>query len=607
MRIRIRIVFVVVLATIAAPAATSFAQSFDAKVDKALKAAVWPGVIRSAVGVTRRQTSIPSLIAADDLDLNSKKTRVLLVGGLEGDLESVTSTLAALKWFHSSDDATAYRKQFAVSAVPIANPDGWASGEGPGNLSDGTPHRGYPPRGSAYNSPTDPEAAYLWRWIGMHAPDLVIVLQNPNGRKAGWSVPLKVSQSLMRFSLALLTTGNAGEPLAADGLVNQLVTGTPSNTGTVPAIGVIAKPADGGSFLKQLLESARESKFTGPSPARKELQKRLARTPLQVAQQLSKRYGHDLNSVAYIPALSLIGRIRLGQLTDDPSHLADVEKIVAPYFTGKRTTLSARTSGSTLSGHLVFGELARATGKKRYVALVKAAADLGFDEQGQPKASMPFHSEMSDAVFMGGPILVQAGHLTGDKKYFDMALRHTRFMLKLNLRDDGLHRHSPLDQAAWGRGNGFPALGSALCLSEFPQDHPGRDELLAAFRSHIAALAKHQDPTGAWHQVVDHPGSYRELTSTCMITFSMIRGIRNGWLEPKTYTPLIETAWKAIRTRIAADGTLVDVCAGTGKQKNLQAYFDRPAILGPDARGGAMSFMVSTEMAAWFAESKKSE
>lgn len=194
---------------------------------------------------------------------------------------------------------------------------------------------------------------------------------------------------------------------------------------------------------------------------------------------------------------------------------------------------------------------------------------------------------------------MQVGRLTGDKKYHDMAVRHIRFMLKLNLREDGLHRHSPLDETAWGRGNGFPALGLALCLSDLPEDHPGYQETLAAFRRHMAAMAKRQDYTGAWHQVVDRPESYRELTVTCMTAFAMIRGIRNGWLDEKTYGPVVEKAWTAIKTRVAPDGTLVDVCTGTGKQRSLRAYYDRPAILGPDPRGGAMALLVATEMLAW--------
>ena len=212
---------------------------------------------------------------------------------------------------------------------------------------------------------------------------------------------------------------------------------------------------------------------------------------------------------------------------------------------------------SSLAGYLVFGELG-----KRYEALVKAAAGL---------VEKTNHNEMSDALFMGCALLAKAGN-------FDGCVRYMRSMQKLDLRADGLYRHSPLDEAAWGRGNGFPALGLALSLSELPVDHPGRGEMLQAFRSHLEALARHQDPTGAWRQVIDHPESYRELTATSMIAFAMMRGVRSGWLERAKYAPLIERAWYAIRTRVAANGDLVDVCASTGKQKSLRAYLERPAI-----------------------------
>ncbi len=119
---------------------------------------------------------------------------------------------------------------------------------------------------------------------------------------------------------------------------------------------------------------------------------------------------------------------------------------------------------------------------------------------------------MSDAVFMGCPILAQAGQLTGDARYFEMCIRHMRFMTKLNLRGDGLHRHSPLDETAWGRGNGFPALGLALVLEYMPADNPLRAEVLKVWQEHLRALLRHQDVTGAWHQVIDHPESYRELS-----------------------------------------------------------------------------------------------
>ena len=138
-----------------------------------------------------------------------------------------------------------------------------------------------------------------------------------------------------------------------------------------------------------------------------------------------------------------------------------------------------------------------------------------------------------------------------------------------------------------------------MILSDLPDDHPRRGELLKLYEKHMHALARHQDDTGAWHQVIDREESYRELSCTCMITFAMARGVQRGWLDRDKFTPIIEQAWQAIRTRVAADGALVDVCTGTGKQKNLRAYFDRTAILGRDPRGGAMALLAAVELAAW--------
>src|SRR5262245_59414792 len=327
---------------------------------------------------------------------------------------------------------------------------------------------------------------------------------------------------------------------------------------------------------------------------------RLNRPPRQVADGLAKVYGRKLDQGAHIPALPLVAKLRLSELTGEPSHRDEVAKIVAPFFAGEKSPIPK--AGNEQAGHLIFAELAaRAEGKnrERWVELCKAAADQAFDKDGKPQPIMPFHNEMSEAVFMAGPILAATGKLTGERKYFDAAEIHFASMRKLCLRPDGIYRHSPLCEAAWGRGNGFPALGLAWALSEWPDDHAARKELLAELQKHLAALKPHQDTkTGCWHQVIDHPESYDEYTATCMIGFAMQRGIGRGWLAKAEYQPHVERAWKAIQERTAADGKLVNVCSGTGKQKTLQDYFDRPAINGRDDRGGAMGLMFTTELLA---------
>jgi rhamnogalacturonyl hydrolase YesR len=211
---------------------------------------------------------------------------------------------------------------------------------------------------------------------------------------------------------------------------------------------------------------------------------------------------------------------------------------------------------------------------------------------------MPLHGGWSDSLFMDVPILAKAGALTGDRRYFDMAARHVAFMQQIVLRPDGLYRHQSSTDAAWGRGNAFPALGLALTLSDFPPDHPAYARLLASFRQHMAALARFQDENGMWRNVIDRPGAYAEYSATAMIATAMLRGIRNGWLDRTTYEPLVDNAWRAILVRTSVDGRMVDVCESTGTRGLTDDdYLRRIAILGRDDRGAGMAMFFATELA----------
>jgi len=154
-----------------------------------------------------------------------------------------------------------------------------------------------------------------------------------------------------------------------------------------------------------------------------------------------------------------------------------------------------------------------------------------------------------------------------------------------------------LTDAAWGRGNGFPAIGLALTLSEFPKSHPDYEHLLHDFQAHMAALAKYQDRDGLWHNVIDYPGAYPEFTATAMIGFSMLRGVRSGWLPSAQYRPIVDKAWRAVLARAGSQGSIVDACESTTRQKTVEDYVHRAAIVGRDPRSGAMVLLFAMEMA----------
>ncbi len=322
---------------------------------------------------------------------------------------------------------------------------------------------------------------------------------------------------------------------------------------------------------------------------------RMKEDPLDLVKRLSSVYGRSMNSVSYIPALALMSQMELGDLGRNPEGEAMVLKALNGYYSGKKAAMGKRVNGGAIAGHLVFASLFSRTHDSRWKDLVLEAADFAFNEDGSMKEAMPSHNEMSDAVFMATPILVHAGVLSGDEKYFKMARRHFEFVVDKCLRKDGIYRHSPLDDAAWGRGNGFPALGLAHVISALPREHPDRGFYIKHWKAHLSALLKHQSDTGEWRQVVDDPRSYREFSSTSMIGFSMARGVRLGNLDAETFGPAIAQAFDAARRRtIGTD--VVDVCTGTGKQRSLKDYFNRKAIWGKDDRAGAMVMQFALEM-----------
>jgi rhamnogalacturonyl hydrolase YesR len=285
--------------------------------------------------------------------------------------------------------------------------------------------------------------------------------------------------------------------------------------------------------------------------------------------------------------LALIARLRLGET-------ADVIRLAEPYANGSKDSL-VRPNSLVLAGHLVFGELASRTRDARYVELVRKAAAFGFTETGDMKDAMPFHGEMSDSVFMDFSILAKTGKVTGEKKYFDMAARHLAFMQKLVQRPDGLFRHSPLTDAAWGRGNGFPALGLALTLSDFPKDHPEFSRILQTYQRYMSKLIQFQDEDGLWRQVVDYPGAYPEFTGTAMIGFAILREFKTPG-SMRDISCSSDKAWQAVLTRVGPDGVFLDVSESTNKP-SLDDYLHRAAILDRDQRAGSDGTIFATEMA----------
>ncbi|KAA6317165.1 Unsaturated rhamnogalacturonyl hydrolase YteR [termite gut metagenome] len=191
-----------------------------------------------------------------------------------------------------------------------------------------------------------------------------------------------------------------------------------------------------------------------------------------------------------------------------------------------------------------------------------------------------------DDMFMITTLQAQAYLVTEDKKYIDRTAREMVLYLDRIQRVNGLFYHTPDVPFFWGRGNGWMAVGMAEVLRILPKNNPDKGRIEEAYKKMMNTLIGYQDRDGMWGQIIDDPSSWRETSSTAMFTYAMIVGVKNGWLDKKTYGAAARKAWLSLLTYLNEDSNIQNVCEGTGAKNSYQYYLDRRRITG-DLHGQA--------------------
>ncbi len=185
-----------------------------------------------------------------------------------------------------------------------------------------------------------------------------------------------------------------------------------------------------------------------------------------------------------------------------------------------------------------------------------------------------------DDMYMLTMLQLEAYRATIDRKYLDRdAAEMVAYLHKLQ-QPNGLFYHADDVPFFWGRGDGWVAAGMAEMLTSLPEDHPQRAEIIAAYRKMMGELLKDQNPDGTWRQLIDHPESWEESSSTGMFTFAMIEGVRHGWLPEETYGPAARKGWIALAGFVDQNADVTNICMGTGKQNSYDYYMARPRKTG---------------------------
>jgi unsaturated rhamnogalacturonyl hydrolase len=502
----------------------------------------------SAAGVTRIGSRLLTIENVTPFDPAARTQRRIVI--VADNARAADATLAAIRWFKTAAPQRT-RERWALSAVLLSY------------ANDAMPAQqlAFPPAAGFFDHPEQPESRYLWRWVAYQAPD--ILLQIRGGDVLSRSTPPAAS-------IAAAMAGG-------------------TEIGTVPVVFALARESDGPTLLQYTLNEAASAPH---SEIRSTLLARSSRDPLTIAKVLAARYPQS-PLVSYIPSVAWASTLRLADLINDAALRQKVLAQTRPWLSRERPLFGERIALTAVAGTLIYAELA-----KRGDEAARSLALQGADEAVKvgPNGFAQHGAGWTDDMFMLAAILSRSGTMPGRERDLD----HLGDMLiayagRLQ-RQDGVFVHFTDGRVAWGRGNGFAALGLADALTALPAAHRSRAPLLDIYRRQMRGMIAMQAPDGMWRQVVDEPGAYREESVTAMTIAAMSRGIRRGWLDAKTYRRVVDRAWRALAAHITESGAIVDICASTGSQATMRLYLDRPAVSGFDDRGGAMALLAALEL-----------
>ena len=284
--------------------------------------------------------------------------------------------------------------------------------------------------------------------------------------------------------------------------------------------------------------------------------------------------------IIYPEVISWYGALTIAKLTNDKDLTQRLVKKFEPFLTepgSQRINRKAHVDFRVLGA--VPLEISIQTNDPRCKDLGLSLAD-GQWETTTPDGITTEARYWIDDMYMIPLVQTQAFRATGDAKYLDRAaLTMSTYFDKMQ-EPNGLFYHGTNAHFFWGRGNGWMAAGSAELLRSLPADHPRRAAILAGYHKMMAGLLANQMDNGMWRQLIDKPESWPESSGTAMFTFSMVTGVKNGWLDEKTYGPAARKAWLALVALLDENANLREVCIGTDKGFSEQFYNERPRTAG---------------------------
>ncbi|CAE6473412.1 unnamed protein product [Rhizoctonia solani] len=160
----------------------------------------------------------------------------------------------------------------------------------------------------------------------------------------------------------------------------------------------------------------------------------------------------------------------------------------------------------------------------------------------------------------------------------------------------------------WNRAVGWYAMALVDVLDHFPKSHSGYKKIRGFLERLAPEIVRAADPaTGNWWLVMGYPnraGNYIESSGSSMFVYSLLRGVRKGYLSKKNYVKTATKAYEYLAKTFVVpetNGTLSwngTVSVGSLGSNGTYEYYISVAQAQNDLKGLAPFILASLEYEA---------
>ncbi|WP_313181218.1 glycoside hydrolase family 88 protein [Lacrimispora sp.] len=178
-----------------------------------------------------------------------------------------------------------------------------------------------------------------------------------------------------------------------------------------------------------------------------------------------------------------------------------------------------------------------------------------------------------DSMYMLPPFLAAAGYYEEAFKQAEgywNALYDDKAALMCHMWDD--EKKEYVRAAHWGSGNGWAMAGLARLLHLIPDRgyERQREIIKKRVKKLLDGVLFYVREDGLFHDVVDDPSSFVETNLSQMTSYTIYRGLKEGWLSGPGFKEQADRLRRAAEGQMDPQGFVRGVCGAPG--------FDRPGF-----------------------------